>query len=423
MRFTEFGPSIPNALLDARDAGEVVFLCGAGISIPAGLPDFFRLTCDVARRLGCTPESPAGKLITIERRRREGDTTGDVSEPVSFDRIFNRLVRDFGAAQVEGEVVELLRVPRRPNLIRHQALLDLARGPDGHRRLVTTNFDRLFQKADPRLRSYAQPHFPDLAQRDGFNGVVHLHGVLPANAAKPINELLGLVLSSADFGRAYLAEAWATRFVCDLLDRYIVVLLGYSADDPPVRYLLEGLQMSGRIREHRLFALASKDPARSDLDWRERGVTPIVYDPGDGHRHLWDGLYAWAGRARDTGAWRSRVTSLAQTTPEKLKPFERGKVAALCSSKEGALAFASSMPPPAPEWLCVFDVGLRYAEPGRTLSFVDQRNPEVDPLATYGLDDDPPRPRPLDKSQSSPGVDLLRPLNTDDKAARELSIL
>ncbi len=33
MRFTESGLSILNVLLDARDAGEVVFLCEAGISI------------------------------------------------------------------------------------------------------------------------------------------------------------------------------------------------------------------------------------------------------------------------------------------------------------------------------------------------------------------------------------------------------
>ena len=73
-------------------------------------------------------------------------------------------------------------------------------------------------------------------------------------------EILGLVLSGGDFGRAYLAEAWATRFVCDLLDRYIVVLLGYSADDPPVRYLLEGLHVSGRIREQRLYGLGGRHP-------------------------------------------------------------------------------------------------------------------------------------------------------------------
>jgi hypothetical protein len=423
MRFTEFGPSIPNVLLDARDAGEVVFLCGAGISIPAGLPDFFNLTCDVADRLGCPADSPAGRLIALEQHYRKADEKHELREPISFDRIFTLLVRQFGASQVESEVAQALRIPRRANLTHHSALLDLARGPDGRRRLITTNFDRLFHRVDRCLRSYAPPHFPDLSRHDGFDGVVHLHGLLPSRSAKLPNETLGLVISGGDFGRAYLAEAWATRFVCDLLDRYIVVLLGYSADDPPVRYLLEGLNVAGRIGEQRLYAFAASDPARSDLDWRERGVTPIVYNPVDHHRHLWESIYAWADRARDIHVWRSRIVNLAHTMPEQLKPFERGQIAALCSSTEGAQAFAASVPPPPPEWLCVFDAASRYSKPGRTIGYTEQPNPEIDPLATYGLDDDPPRPNQQRRNQESPGIDLLIPLTTDNPVAHEQGIV
>jgi hypothetical protein len=422
MRFTEFGPSIPNSLLDARDVGEVVFLCGAGISIPAGLPDFFRLTRDVATRLGCRADSQAGRLIAQEQRRRDGGALDDMHEPVSFDRTFSLLVRQFGAPQVESEVVAALRNSRRPNLVHHRALLDLAKGPDGRRRLITTNFDRLFQKADRHLHSYAPRQFPDLSRRDGFDGIVHLHGILPPRTAKSSGEALGLILSSGDFGRAYLADAWATRFVCDLLDRHIVVLLGYSADDPPIRYLLEGLNVAGRIREQRLYAFVANDPTRSELDWRERGVTPVVYDPADHHRHLWETIHTWAERARDVGAWRTRVVDMAATTPDRLKPFERGQVAALCSSVEGATAFASKMPPPPPEWLCMFDAATRYVKPGSTVSYSEKPNPEIDPLAAYGLDDDPPRPHPQGREQGAPGIDLLSPLKTDDPVAREAGI-
>ena len=44
MRFKADGPPIPDILLEERDAGNVVFLCGAGVSIPAGLPSFLDLT-------------------------------------------------------------------------------------------------------------------------------------------------------------------------------------------------------------------------------------------------------------------------------------------------------------------------------------------------------------------------------------------
>ena len=297
MRFTEEGPSIPNELLDSRDAGDVVFLCGAGISIPAGLPDFFKLTMDVARRLGVPPDSQAGGLIEAERQNRLSGGTKGPHDFVSFDRIFSLLVRTFGVNQVEGEVIGALSSGRRPQLGHHRALLDLARGPDQRQRLITTNFDRLFQKAQPRLRSYSPPQFPDLSRRDGFDGVVHLHGIVPSSGARRSSEPLGLILSSGDFGRAYLAEAWATRFICDLLDRHIVVLLGYSADDPPVRYLLEGLNLSGRIGERRLYAFAAGNAAVVEGEWRERGVTAIAYDPADHHRHLWETIDSWAERS------------------------------------------------------------------------------------------------------------------------------
>lgn len=422
MRFTEFGPSIPDVLLDGRDAGEVVFLCGAGISIPAGLPDFFDLTCAVAGKLGCPPDSLAGKLIAREVDRRKPGAEGDILEAASLDYIFSQLILDFGAAQVEAEVVEALRTPHSPDLQHHRALLDLARGPDSHRRLVTTNFDRLFQEADPQLHSYAPPRFPDLQRGDKFDGIVHLHGILPDPTAKPLDEVLGLVLSRRDFGRAYLAEAWATRFVRDLLARHIVVLLGYSADDLPVRYLLEGLEVSKQIGSPRLYAFVADGQSFSDRDWHGRGATPIVYDPVNQHRHLWESIHAWADRARDIGAWRSRIASLAQTPPERLKPFERGQVAALCRSEEGARGFAFQKPPPPPEWLCVLDAAYRYAKPGRSISYSENPAPEIDPLEIFGLDDDPPRPQAQDRFSAPPGIDLLGPLETDAPVAREQGI-
>jgi hypothetical protein len=168
MRFTLHGPSIPNDLLDARDAGEVVFLCGAGISIPAGLPDFFKLTVDVARRLGVPPDSTTGSLIETERQYRATGAAAQSHQSIPFDRIFTLLTREYGVAQVEREVAAVLTPKRRPKLDGHRALLDIARGPDGRQRLITTNFDRLFQKAQPRLRSYAPPHFPDLRRSNGF---------------------------------------------------------------------------------------------------------------------------------------------------------------------------------------------------------------------------------------------------------------
>ena len=66
-----------------------------------------------------------------------------------------------------------------------------------------------------------------------FNGVIHLHGRL-ADADLGI-EATDLVLTSADFGDAYLRSGWAARFLFDLCRCRTIVLVGYTANDPPVR--------------------------------------------------------------------------------------------------------------------------------------------------------------------------------------------
>jgi NAD-dependent SIR2 family protein deacetylase len=51
-RFISNGPDIPERLLWAHEEGRVVFFCGAGISYPAGLPDFKGLVDQMYVELG-----------------------------------------------------------------------------------------------------------------------------------------------------------------------------------------------------------------------------------------------------------------------------------------------------------------------------------------------------------------------------------
>ena len=64
MRFLANGPAIPDDLLIARDAGDVIFFCGAGVSRHrAGLPDFIKLGGDVIDLLGASEKSLARRLF------------------------------------------------------------------------------------------------------------------------------------------------------------------------------------------------------------------------------------------------------------------------------------------------------------------------------------------------------------------------
>lgn len=50
MQFVTNGPDIPDSLLQAHEEGRVVFFCGAGISVPAKLPDFKELVEEIFKR-------------------------------------------------------------------------------------------------------------------------------------------------------------------------------------------------------------------------------------------------------------------------------------------------------------------------------------------------------------------------------------
>ena len=52
MRFSKDGPEIPVELIEASIRGEVIFLCGAGVSQSSGLPNFKTLTERIFVRLG-----------------------------------------------------------------------------------------------------------------------------------------------------------------------------------------------------------------------------------------------------------------------------------------------------------------------------------------------------------------------------------
>jgi hypothetical protein len=384
MRFVASGPSIPDELLLARDQGRVIFFCGAGVSrAKANLPDFFGLAREVTRALGVVPDDPAMKIIAeiADVAQRTG-----VEGLISADRIFGLLERSFLSRDIEAAVARALAPKDGVDLSAHKTLVRLATTRDGMVRLVTTNFDRLFDGCRPGLQSFLPPKLPNPARATELNGIVYLHGKM--NALGTAADGDGFVLSSSEFGRAYLSDGWATAFVKDLLVRYSVVFIGYSADDPPVQYLLEALNRTSGPMEG-VYAFQSGDANYANLRWSHKGVTPIAYDSADGHLALWDTLEAWAVRADDPEAWTRNMVSMAGCNPADLKPHERGQVVHVVSTVEGLRKFTDGDPVPPASWLCVFDPHRRFAKPGYVGRWDEDDRQFVDPFDLYCLDSDP----------------------------------
>lgn len=254
MQFVTHGPDIPDALLQAHEEGRVVFFCGAGISYPAGLPGFKGLVEQIYQLNGTT-------LSDIER---------EPFERGQFDATLDLLERRLPGQRmaVRRALAQALKPKlRRKGAIDTQAaLLRLARSREGALRLVTTNFDRIFHVAAKRtgqvFQAYAAPMLP-IPKNSRWDGLVYLHGLLPEKADD--TTLNRLVVTSGDFGLAYLTERWAARFVSELFRNYVVCFVGYSINDPVLRYMMDALaadRMLGEITPQ-AWALGDCEPGRS----------------------------------------------------------------------------------------------------------------------------------------------------------------
>ena len=408
MRFKADGPAIPDILLEERDAGNVVFLCGAGVSIPAGLPGFVDLTRYVIDEVDPPQDS--------EIRRAFGpwiDKDSPVPEVLrpGLDHLFQLLNREYGRERVARIVWERLAKIDSTRTREHDIVARISANAEGRPQVVTTNFDRLFEwaLAERPTPIHKPPMYPDLRHGVPATGITYLHGRRADTESGPHD----YILSSADLGRAYLAQGWATAFIQQLLRHHTVVLLGYRAEDPPVQYLFQGLDSIGRQTAKRLFAFDEGARGAVEARWRDRGIEAIPY--GDSHEALWETLDAWADRADNPTAWRSAVAELSAKGPRRLTPHQRGMVAHLASTSIGANHFAEGRPVPPAEWLCVFDVSCRYGKPWKGFGH-DPKG--FDPLEAYGLDDDPPRPRGNEERGGWPGDDLISWRSGDESVDR-----
>lgn len=387
MRFIANGPSIPDELLVSRDMGDVIFFCGAGVSqANAHLPNFEGLGRDVLRLLGASQDSPARKLLdkALEMGRMAG-----VGGLLATDRVFGLLEREFEIADVRAAVAEAIKPPVGYALDAHRIMLDLATSRAGITRLVTTNFDLLFEECDASLSCTGPPKLPDPRSDRDFRGIVHLHGRVDPNYRYPQDD--EFVVSSADFGRAYLTDGWATQFIQSLLSRFQIVFVGYTADDPPVQYLLEALNLRAGSKS-RLFAFQEGESGAAAALWEHKGVQAIPFDSINGFGPLWNTLAAWAERARDVDGWYAGLLAKAAAGPAALDTHVRGQIAHIISTREGAHRIATAQSKLDASWLLSFDPQHRYDTPDRTEPY-DEASDLFDPFVALGLDlDIPPEP-------------------------------
>ncbi len=386
VQFINNGPDIPDRLLQLHEDGRVVFFCGAGISCPAGLPGFSGLVDTIYKNLSVT-QNPIQEAAI---KNKQFDTAIHLLEAEIIDG--RKTVRSVLAKILTPSII----TPKATDT--HQALLMLAKNREGRIRLITTNFDSLFEKVKVlkslSFKSFNAPLLPVPKAR--WDSLVYLHGLLPINPTA--DDLDQLILSSGDFGRAYLTEGWAARFVGELFRNFSVCFVGYSINDPVLRYMTDAIAADRLLGEQPLemFAFGSYSKGKEmerENEWKAKGITPILYREHKKHAYLHRTLHAWADTYRDGIRGKERiVVECAITNPStstKQDDFV-GRVLWALSDPSGlpAKQFAELNPVPSLDWLeplsqqfyCHADLDRFGVSP----------NTVVDDKLIYGLINRPP---------------------------------
>lgn len=268
--------------------------------MPAGLPSFRALVEDVLAALIPAPADcePVGMPSAAWNHFNQNQ----------FDQAIEALEHEDDG--ISREVVRSAvrdQLVRKPITLRnHKTLLRLANLGLGAGCIVTTNFDRFFESAHKSLKvsdkewprsltSYVGPTLPPPTEADG---IVYLHGRLPENDG----DFPRLVLSVSDFGDAYMLAGWARRYLVELFRSRTVVFIGYSLEDPVMRYLVAALAAArdtGHFNVAYVFAPfggETEPPNRSEAhqSWRLKGLQPMPYDSAGRHQKLWGELRDWS---------------------------------------------------------------------------------------------------------------------------------
>lgn len=326
-----------------------MFFCGAGISYPAGLPGFGGLVDQLYSGVGVTPNAVQSAAIKANQ----------------FDTAIGLLENDVVGSRerVRRELARILT----PSLGKpgatatHEALLTLGRNRKNCTRIVTTNFDRLFEEVinakSLALNRFHAPLLP--VPKNRWDGLVYLHGLLSATPVT--SDLNHLVVSSGDFGLAYLTERWAARFVGELFRNYTVCFVGYSISDPVLRYMTDALAADRQLGESsaEMFAFGSYSKGQEQdraNEWRAKNVTPILYREYRRHAYLHRTLRAWAETYRDGVRGKERIvvdTALARPLASTRQDDFVGRMLWALSDSNGlpAKRFAEHDPVPSLDWL------------------------------------------------------------------------
>lgn len=333
---------LPDEFVMAQEDRKIVYFVGAGVSCNAGLPDADKLLKRVEKVIGV-------KRSGVKKILEKG-----------YEFYYEKLQHLFPNLKKEVEKILMPEEIESEGLKLHEALLNLSYDANGNIRLVTTNFDNLFQRAAKEMElgdlcCYSAPLLP--SGNMDWHGLVHLHGRFPSTEeGDDVRSQLTTVLTLSDYGFAYMTNGYAAKFLVDLFRNYTVCFVGYSADENVIRYILSAIasDLSHSAFSNPIFAIdtykTEQERVEKHNSWTDQSVTPIFVENKSGkfekHSRFFD---EWSSYIKDT------VNSKKETAMCEMKKGNNATIDllswALCDEDVACEIFSN--PSPCPEEMTV----------------------------------------------------------------------
>ncbi len=297
---------IPVEILNAREDGRLILFCGSGVSKNADYPLFGELVDEIYRKLG----HQYYKIDRSYQNHKKIDKITPVNyiekrflDNQEYDRVLGYLENSYNGSShnIRGIVKEILgKEPKSVNI--HKRIINIATTKEGEVRVVTTNYDRAFQRTGliNNDRAHRPPSLRTLSPKDeAFRELTYLHGF--------VDDSEKVILTSKDMTSAYISDGWATRFIKELIENYTILFLGYSLEDTLVNYLIEEVNSSELSNIYVLDSYSSKNmKSIKEEKWKNLNITPIFYRelPKGEYRGFSDflnGIYDWINK--DKKSW------------------------------------------------------------------------------------------------------------------------
>jgi hypothetical protein len=240
--------AIPLELLEQLERGNVVLLCGAGISVSEdGLPSGQQLAVELAQRLG---QSNIGRSLPTMAESYE---------------------IKFGRHSLIAYLTERIGDPRFLPLLTHQLIAELPVNV-----IITTNWDNLLEEA---LRQVRKPFIKVVQDVDVSYAaqdktlLVKLHG--------SIEQKDSIVAASDDFYNVFARLPETTNLIRGYFATRTLLFLGFGLADEDFKRLYLDVVRNLGMHKRRAYAVQLNPGASTIEYWQEKNIEVIVADAAE----------------------------------------------------------------------------------------------------------------------------------------------